>query len=219
MKRLTVLAFCCMLGISSLTGCGNNTKPAKKPPVVEKEEEVFQDTFESGTFKTENYTVALGNSGFAEEGKFVLCYGIENRSDKPIKPDEIFGYNLKIAQFDEPLVLSRLSDNLAVLVEEKTDLLHEDVKAGKTAEGILVFDIPEGKEDIEIQVKALDTKTNKSLGEYTLDSGEYHIEAIESKEPKEEEKPVEKEKEVSKEERTGADDALDLTEKDITEKE
>lgn len=220
MKRLTVLTFCCMLGISSLVGCGKTQEPAKKPPVVEKEKEVFQDTYEMGVFTTENYVVTLGDSGFAEERKFVLEYTIENKSDKTIKPDEIFGFNLKIGQYDEPIVLSRLSDSLAVLVEDKTDVLHDSIKSCKTASGLLVFDIPEGKEEIDIQVKALDTKTNKSLGEYTLDLGEYTIEGAESSEGKEEEEPQpKKEKEVPKQDRTGADDALDSTEKDITEKE
>ncbi len=209
-----------MLGISSLVGCGKTQEPTKKPPVVEKEKEVFQDTYEMGVLTTENYVVTLGASGFAEERKFVLEYTIENKSDKTIKPDEIFGFNLKIGQYDEPIVLSRLSDSLAVLVEDKTDVLHDSIKSGKTASGLLVFDIPEGKEEIDIQVKALDTKTNKSLGEYTLDLGEYTIEGAESSDGKEEEEPQpKKEKEVPKQDRTGADDALDSTEKDITEKE
>lgn len=209
-----------MLGMSSLVGCGKTQEPVKKPPVVEKEKEVFQDTYELGVFTTENYIVTLGASGFAEERKFVLEYTIENKSDKIIKPDEIFGFNLKIGQYDEPIVLSRLSDSLAILVEDKTEVLHDSIKSGKTVNGLLVFDIPEGKEEVDIQVKALDTKTNKSLGEYTLDSGEYTIEGSESSEGKEDEElQPKKEKEVPKQDRTGADDALDSTEKDITEKE
>lgn len=220
MKRLTVLALCLMLGVSSLTACGQTDKSAKKPPVVEEEEKVYQDTFESGVFDTESYTVTLGKSGFAKDGKYVLDYTIENKSDKKIKADEIFGFNLKVGQFEEALVLSRLSDELAEVMETKTDVFHKDIKSGATQEGSLVFEVPEGKEEIDIQVKALDTKSNKSLGEYTLDKEEYEIETGEKTEQTEKndtKKKEETEKEVPKEERTGADDALDLTEKDIKE--
>lgn len=207
-----------MVGVSSLTACGKTVKYAKEPPKVEKEEKVESDKYDSGVFTTDDYIVTIGTSGFAEANKIAMDYTIENKSKKTIKPDEIFGFSLKIEQFDEPLELSRLNDDLAVVIEARTEALHEDIKVGKKAEGTLIFEIPEGKEEIDVQVKALDTKTNKSLGEYVLSKEEYKIDTETEPEKAESEnkEKLEKQSEVPQNKRTGADDALDNTQKEET---
>lgn len=218
MKRLTVLFLSCILGISSLTACGTELKSAKEPPKVEEEEVITQDTFENGVFTTDNYVVTINKSGIADKNKLLIEYTVENKSDENISPDKIWGYNLKILQYDEPLVLSRLANDEAEAVEEDTSALHEEVKPGESINGTLVFELPYGKEDVDVTVEALDTKSNKLVGTFVLDKDEIVIEvndtdASESKNTK----PAEEES--SDTVHTGADDALDSTQKEIEESE
>lgn len=215
MKRLVVLGLCCMLGMSCLTACGGSTQNTPKDvPKVEEEVKEFEDTFEAGVYTTEGYTMSINESGIAEEGKLVIEYTFENNSGEAMAPDKVWGYTLKVNQLEDALVLSRLSAEVADQYEELTDALHKEVKSGSSVDGMLVFEIPEGKENIPVTVKALSTKDNKSLGEYEISMEKYELAPAETPTPEEEPKEETKEEEVPENERTGADDALDHTQKE-----
>ena len=214
MKRLVVLGLCCIIGISCLTACGGSPKSTpKETPVVEEEEKEFEDSFEAGIYTTEDYTMTINKSGMAEEGKLVIEYTFTNNSGEAMAPDHVWGYTLKVNQLDEALVLSRLSADLADSYEDMTDALHKEIKSGQSVDGMLVFEIPEGKENVDVTIKALSTKDNKSLGEYPISMEKLDLAPEEPETTKEPEQKKEEE-EVPESERTGADDALDHTQKE-----
>lgn len=215
MKRVLVACICCMIGVSCITSCGSTTKESNtNTPVVEEDVKEFTETFEAGVYTTEDYKVSIDDYGLAEDNKFVIKYTFENNSDEEMSPDQVWGYTLKVTQADDPVELSRLSTDLAEAYSSETDVLHESVKSGDSVSGMLVYEIPDVKTGINITVKALNTKDNKSLGEFTLEMNKIELELPES-EKEEVKAPVETE--VPDNERTGADDALDHTQKELEE--
>lgn len=222
MKKLVVFMLCFMVGVSGLTACNKSApkETKKEVPAVkkeEKEEKVDEDTFVGGQYTTKDYKVLITKTGTVDGGKLIVEYTFENLSSGKMSADEVWGYTMKVMMGEEQLQLTKLSDDYAPIYDSKIDTLHSKISSGDSVDGMLVFDLPEQKTSLdEVYIKALNTETNKAISKYVIELVETHLNSVSENSIKASDITDEEAEELPEEKnRTGADEALESTEKDI----
>lgn len=218
MKRKLVLALLSLMLLGSVVGCGvkdSGKKPSTQQSVQE-EEEKWQDTFAAGKYVTKDFELDITQSGMVEKDRLYVEYTLKNNSGKKMRPDEIWGFTLKVRQGEQPVVIGKFSNQDNTLaVEEKINTLHKDIKKGESIVGGIIFEVPTELVDIPVTLTALNTEDNKAIDTFELsmelmelDKSNVGVAKKASEDKSTEKKDESKAPEV---EETGADEALSKT--------
>lgn len=218
MKRRLVLLLLSVMMLSSMTACGvkdSGKKPSSQQSAEEQKEE-WQDTFVAGKYTTKDFVLDINQSGMVEKDRLYVEYTFENTSGKKMRPDEVWGFTLKVKQGEQPVIIGKFSNQDNTLaVEEKVDTLHKDVKDGETISGAIIFEVPTELVDVPVTITALNTEDNKAIDTFELTMDEMELDKSKvgvAKKASEEKSDEKKEdKEAPKTEETGADAALSNT--------